>query len=46
LKQVTYYHDRIDNKEDTNATVKEAKSFIRRITKEKEERDRQKQLKE
>jgi len=41
LKSVTNYHDRI-NQEDPASIQKEAKSFIKRIVKEKEEREKKK----
>lgn len=40
LKQVINYHDRIETNNDNGLSVREAKSFIKRITKEKDERDR------
>jgi len=42
---VAYYHERLGNYEQNGSPAKEAKSFIRRITQEKEERERQKQEK-
>eukprot|EP00347_Sterkiella_histriomuscorum_P008518 403344795 len=45
LKQVTNYHDRI-NTEDNSTQQREAKSFIKRVAKEREERERIKQFKQ